>query len=257
MKALLTVLLLGLIVTVSLAKSVEDVENEVKDVGGYEKVMKDPCEKKHCGPGHECDIDEDDNPICICRRKCPKELEERAMVCSSHNDTFDSECELHRQHCLCHKNDPDCLNPKFKHAHLDYFGKCTELPKCEEGEMLEYPERLREWLYLVMQELTERKEITGTAAKWAEDAKQDTSDKHWVLPVIWKFCDLDSSHNRLVNTHELLSLSAPLKALEHCTGPFLQQCDDDSDGEISLQEWGRCLGLESGEIEDKCDTLKE
>lgn len=52
--------------------------------------------------------------------------------------------------------------------------------------------------------------------------------------------------SRLVNYKELLPITAPLKALEHCTAPFLEGCDSDSDGKISLEEWGSCLGLDPG-----------
>ena len=46
----------------------------------------------------------------------------------------------------------------------------------------------------------------------------------------------------------MLPLAAPLKSMEHCTQPFLDQCDTNDDGEISLEEWGTCLGLEKGII---------
>ena len=49
----------------------------------------------------------------------------------------------------------------------------------------------------------------------------------------------------MVNAKELMPITAPLKPLEHCTAPFLEKCDADSDGKISLQEWGSCLGLDA------------
>ncbi len=48
---------------------------------------------------------------------------------------------------------------------------------------------------------------------------------------------------------ELLSITAPLKPLEHCTGPFLEKCDENDNGIITLTEWGMCLGLEEGRLE--------
>ena len=47
-----------------------------------------------------------------------------SQVCSTHNVTFDSECELHRIRCLCHKADDECPDDRYKHARMDYFGAC-------------------------------------------------------------------------------------------------------------------------------------
>jgi len=214
-----------------------------------------PCLHKHCALGHECDIDEDNNPTCVCVRHCPPNEDTRAMVCSTQNATFESECELHRQRCLCHKNHEDCRDKRFRHAHLDYYGECKEAIECEEWEREEYPKRMRNWLYLVMEELADRQDLSPAANQMAKEAKSHS--RQWVLPVIWKFCDMDRSHDRMVSPEELVPLSAPLKAMEHCTAPFLADCDSDSDGEITLAEWGHCLGLEEGEIEDRCEELRD
>ncbi len=55
-------------------------------------------------------------------------------------------------------------------------------------------------------------------------------------------------HRRSVTSEELLSITAPLKPLEHCTGPFLESCDSNDNGIISLVEWGACLGLDEGQF---------
>ncbi|KAK6025255.1 hypothetical protein OSTOST_08852 [Ostertagia ostertagi] len=31
--------------------------------------------------------------------------------------------------------------------------------------------------------------------------------------------------------------------MESCIKPFLEGCDTDKDGTISIHEWGKCLGL--------------
>ena len=51
----------------------------------------------------------------------------------------------------------------------------------------------------------------------------------------------------LVAAEEILTMSASLKPVEHCTGPFLEGCDADHSGDISLEEWGHCLGLDQGQ----------
>ena len=52
--------------------------------------------------------------------------------------------------------------------------------------------------------------------------------------------------NSTIDKDELMPITAPLKPLEHCTGPFLNKCDMDNSGDIDLIEWGTCLGLEDG-----------
>lgn len=37
--------------------------------------------------------------------------------------------------------------------------------------------------------------------------------------------------------------------------PFLEACDGNNDHRITLKEWTNCLGLEEGELEDKCEDL--
>ena len=34
-------------------------------------LLPDPCLHHHCHEGHECDLDEDGAPVCVCTRKCP------------------------------------------------------------------------------------------------------------------------------------------------------------------------------------------
>jgi hypothetical protein len=232
----------------------EDEDNylESEAEGGFED---DPCAKKHCGEGKECDLDDDGQPTCVCIRRCVPNSDERMKVCTTHNVTFESDCEMLRQRCLCHHDREGCQDPKYKHAKLDYYGECRQLETCDEEEMKEFPNRMRDWLYLVMEELADRDDLNEPAKKLADEARRH--NKRWVLPVIWKFCDLDISHDRMVDIHELVPMTAPLKALEHCTAPFLEKCDSDGSGNISLEEWGTCLGLDPEDIEDKCEALRE
>lgn len=37
--------------------------------------------------------------------------------------------------------------------------------------------------------------------------------------------------------------------------PFLENCDADDDHRITMKEWGKCLGLEDGDLEDKCEEI--
>ena len=35
----------------------------------------------------------------------------------------------------------------------------------------------------------------------------------------------------------------------------MESCDADDDHRISLMEWGKCLGLEEGDFEDRCEEI--
>ena len=41
--------------------------------------------------------------------------------------------------------------------------------------------------------------------------KAERQPKRWVLPAIWKFCELDQTHDLNVDLHELMPITAPLK----------------------------------------------
>ena len=73
---------------------------------------------------------------------------------------------------------------------------------------------------------------------------------------MWKWCDLDGHpHDNMVSRHELFPVKAPLHTLEHCIGDFLDNCDENDDHAISLNEWTKCLELEQGELEAKCGDI--
>ena len=44
--------------------------------------------------------------------------------------------------------------------HVEYFGECRENPRCTEDDLSDFPRRMREWLFNVMKELAERREIS-------------------------------------------------------------------------------------------------
>nr|ACV72069.1 osteonectin-like protein [Phragmatopoma lapidosa] len=220
-----------------------------------ENALENPCDNISCGLGETCVIKPNRKAACECIEECYENKDPRAMVCSTQNVTFPSECELYRQRCLCRNKDKECDKPKYKKGHLHYFGTCKVMDKCTDFEFSEFPGRMAQWLYHVMDELAKRKDLTKEEIKMAREARR--SNKKWVLPVIWKFCDLDISHDMRVTSRELLPITAPLMPYEHCTGPFIESCDANKDDVISLAEWGKCLNLEDDEIENKCAALRD
>ncbi|XP_013789003.1 SPARC-like isoform X2 [Limulus polyphemus] len=235
----------------------KEQKNEVIDEEEELKTPKDPCAGHYCGAGRICALNDQDEPICDCVPQCPVETDERRKVCSNHNETWSSDCEVYRVRCLCNKDREECLKKKYNHVHVNYYGICREIPDCTKEEMGDFPRRMREWLFAVMQELARRNELDKYYMKLEEEAEQDLSLK-WVNAIVWKFCDLDAHpEDRAVSRHELFPIRAPLLAMEHCIAPFLDSCDLDSDHIITLVEWGTCLGLKEDEIEDKCKSVRK
>lgn len=74
-----------------------------------------------------CKSDQD-SAECICIPECPEETDPRRKVCTNRNVTWDSDCEVHRQRCLCDTKDPTCLDKNHKHIHIDYYGECKQQP---------------------------------------------------------------------------------------------------------------------------------
>lgn len=75
--------------------------------------------------------------------------------------------------------------------------------------MVDFPRRMREWLFHVMKELADRQELKKQLVVETE------LNKKWSRAAVWKFCDLDATHDRSVSRHELFPIRAPLMSLEH------------------------------------------
>jgi len=246
------------------SKHVEEelIDNEIDDtpneIGGDEH---DPCEGKRCGPGKECKPMENGKAKCICIEKCPDEEDNRRRVCSNYNETWNSDCELYRARCHClQKNSDKCLDPATNsHLHIDYYGECRDMPICTPEEMDDFPRRMRDWLFNVMREMADRRELSDYYMRLERDAEKMTDDLNRKAGVaaVWKFCDLDHTHDSVVSRHELFPIRAPLLALEHCISPFLDGCDADEDHRVTLEEWANCLQISAGEMNLKCDDIRD
>ena len=46
-----------------------------------------------------------------------------------------------------------------------FLGECKSIPDCEEGELEDFPRRMREWLFNVMEELAGRGKLTPHFSK--------------------------------------------------------------------------------------------
>lgn len=220
------------------------------------EIYMNPCENKHCGAGRICQLTDEGDAKCVCIPECPTETEVRRKVCTNHNETWGSDCEVYRMRCWCDEESKNCTNPEFKHVHIEYYGQCREMPECSAEQMADFPRRMRDWLYTIMRDLAERNELTAHYIQMEKDAETNMTRK-WNNAAIWKWCDLDSHpHDSGVSRHELFPIKAPLMALEHCIAPFLNKCDADNNHLITLAEWGKCLELDADELEDRCEEVR-
>jgi len=216
----------------------------------------DPCSKLQCKEGQHCQLSESGEAHCECMDSCHKYNDPRSAICSSRNVTYDSECEFYRQICLCEKNDNGCTDERIvkDNDHLDYYSTCQEIRQCEPEELNSFPSRMALWLTNVMETLDKRQELE---IKFSDMHRRSRRSEHpEIVPILWEFCQMDSSKDRIVTRSELFPLIAPLKPLEHCIGDFLDKCDGNGNGEITLQEWGHCLNIPDENIEDICDGVE-
>lgn len=83
--------------------------------------------------------------------------------------------------------------------------------------MLDFPRRMRDWLFNVMRELADRRELSPYYTQLEREAERATNDsRKSVVAAVWKWCDLDESpHDRKVSRHELFPIRAPLMGKFH------------------------------------------
>lgn len=237
------------------AKFAAEQYNFPDDIANAPRLV-DPCKNVPCGAGRVCQANGNE-PKCICIPECPVETDPRRMVCTNLNETWTSACEVHRQRCLCNSGDPECRGDEIKHVHIDYYGRCREMPDCSEDDLSDFPRRMRDWLFNVMRDLAARNELPKEYLDLEHEAETNIT-KRWTNAAIWKWCDLDGHPNdNTVSRHELFPIRAPLMALEHCIAPFLETCDPNNDHRISLQEWGNCLELEEDDLTARCAKINK
>jgi len=250
-KLILLVSILLLVSSISYAKKArkhkqqpaqQQETNVIED--GSKETRKDPCLKHKCGAGKECFVNaENGEAKCQCVSQCVDNTDLRRRVCSNHNTTWQSDCHLFKHRCLCVTGASTDCTEEHKHMHIDYYGECQLLPKCRKEVLEDFPRRMTEWLDTIMSKKIPK----------PKDHEDGHLTSKWIDAIIWKFCDLDKQpHDRHVSRHELFPLRAPLLSMESCISEFLDGCDADDDHKITLTEWGKCLGANSGEMEDKC-----
>ncbi|XP_039631271.1 SPARC isoform X1 [Polypterus senegalus] len=228
-----------------------------------------PCLNHHCKKGKVCELDDSNNPICVCQdpSTCPASNGEFEHVCGTDNKTYDSSCHFFATKCTLEGT------KKGHKLHLDYIGPCKYIAPCLDNELNEFPLRMRDWLKNVLVTLYERDEDNNLLTekqklrvkKIFENEKRLQAGDHtlellahdfeknynmYIFPVHWQFGQLDQHPIDGYLSHtELAPLRAPLIPMEHCTTRFFTQCDADNDKYIALDEWASCFGIKEQDVD--------
>ncbi|XP_042871170.1 SPARC-like [Penaeus japonicus] len=229
----------------------EDMQPQYEPSEEYD-TPQDPCKEMFCGAGRICVVTPQGDAECECVKECEPELDDRRKVSILIISVFNSS--------LCEDEEPGCLKEEYAHVHIDYYGDCQELPECETSELEDFPRRMNEWLFNIMRDMADRQILSEHYLQLEKEA-EDNPTKRWTNAVVWKWCELDAHpRDRAVSRHELFPIRAPLVALEHCIGTFLDSCDPDDDHYITLKEWAKCTHLTEehlNELEDMCEEIRE
>lgn len=68
------------------------------------------------------------------------------------------------------------------------------LKECAVDEMADFPRRMRDWLFNIMRDLADRKELSEYYLKMEREAESNLT-RRWTNAAIWKWCDLDALDN--------------------------------------------------------------
>lgn len=57
--------------------------------------------------------------------------------------------------------------------------------------MSDFPRRMREWLFNIMKDLANRKELSDEVIRIERKAEEESDPKKWANAAVWKWCELD------------------------------------------------------------------
>ncbi|KAJ8281037.1 hypothetical protein GJAV_G00062670 [Gymnothorax javanicus] len=235
-----------------------------------QEALVNPCANFRCKRGKTCKVSDKNEPSCFCQdpMSCAPSTTEIENVCGTDNKTYDTSCALFATKCKLE-------GTKRRHQlHLDYTGSCKYIAPCQEGELLQFPLRMRDWLKNVLLQLYERDmrapgfllpKQRVKVQKIYESERRLHGDDHpiellirdfhknyhmYIYPVHWQFAQLDQHPaDRFLSHSELAPLRVPLVPMEHCTSLFFKQCDADKDRLVSFKEWGNCFGIKDEDMD--------
>jgi len=70
------------------------------------------------------------------------------------------------------------------------------IQECTENELEDFPRRMRDWLFNIMREMADRRELSPHFLQLEREAERTADEtKRAGTAAVWKFCDLDSQPN--------------------------------------------------------------
>ncbi|XP_036372765.1 SPARC-like protein 1 [Megalops cyprinoides] len=237
---------------------------------GTQETPANPCENFRCKRGKACRVNEENQPECVCQdpATCVHSVTDTEHVCGTDNKTYDTSCELFATKC-------NLEGTKRGHRlHLDYTGPCKYIAPCLDGELVQFPLRMRDWLKNVLLQLYENdspahgfltpKQRIRVQKIYESERRLHPGDhpiemlardfeknyNMYIYPVHWQFTQMDQHPaDRFLSHSELAPLRVPLVPMEHCTSRFFQECDGDKDKQVSFREWAHCFGIKDEDMD--------
>jgi len=210
-----------------------------KDEGSFEMQDEDPCINILCHTGQECAV-VNGIAACVCKQSCP---DHEKPVCGSNGMTFPNHCELHRTACL-----------EGKRISIKYNGTCKGQPTqpppsanvnqskpvvCFELDRDEIRSRLIGWLKNQDQAL-EGLEGYRNLLKSYFELVDENNDGKLDATEFREFIQANQTADEVTSMEEYMN--PILQSL--CADALLSTSDEDSDSELNITEFMKCLDPE-------------
>lgn len=220
----------------SLASSTGESRFVEQDKESLDIKNEDPCVNVLCHAGQECVV-VDSNTACVCRKSCP---DHENPVCGSNGMTFPNHCELHRTSCL-----------ERKKIAIKYDGECK-------GQPTQPPltPKNNQWKPIVCYE-HDRDEIRNHLIGWLKNQNKSPELLNGYRNLLQSYFDMmdENDDGKLDATEFREFVSANQSVTEIvssdeyknpvlqnlCADALLSLSDEDSDWELNITEFMRCL----------------
>ncbi|XP_078379068.1 follistatin-related protein 1-like [Oculina patagonica] len=212
----------------------------------------DPCINVLCHAGQECVV-VDNNAACVCKESCP---DHENPVCGSNGITFPNHCELHRTSCL-----------EGKKISIKYDGECKGQPTqppptvkinqskpvvCYEHDRDEVRSHLIGWLKN-QNKSPEGSDGYRSLLQSYFDKVDENNDGKLDETEFREFVGANQSIAEIVTSDEYIN--PVLQNL--CADALLSISDEDSDWELNITEFMKCLDPEFKPPKKGCELDSE
>ncbi|XP_076618582.1 follistatin-like 5 [Colletes latitarsis] len=217
----------------------------------------DPCAKKYCGPGKECERSPNSTvALCVCARKCPRR---HRPVCASNGQIYANHCELHKAACnagspLTRSRLIRCLHHDIENAHARRTLHVNRTSSKTE-DIISYPRsrnRMKDDLkdnLIPEKDDLDSKECTNQEYEIMKDnlllynharlMAQDNHSKEYLVSIMFSHYDRNNNGNLEREELEQIAENEDLKELcKGCSlGHMISYDDTDGDGKLNVNEF--------------------